>query len=312
MTGRRRGGKLPRDRPSRGGFGSRVLRAQASDAAALVQRSYPSCFETPRTDVVELAKLMGLSLANDPGLLGRAYVEHEPRGPRPQALPGIWGPTVREMGDISLKPGMNEMTKRFAIAHEIGHVELEGYPEIARDLEPRDKERFANVFAAEILISLDHRLDTRRRFTEATTVEDLMELAGRLGVSPWTLLIFADEHGWFDGSDVVWLEVRLTADPDTNQDTRLRVYRRFLDQARYRLQEGATVADVFGDDSWLVEEAAAATSRNDLELSLGERPDRRASFRAVKRAVDVSALRMKESQWVGTPQILVGARIKGS
>jgi hypothetical protein len=266
---------------------------------------FPDSVQGRRVRVTRLARMLGMTI-NEQAELGARARWHPKVGSDDLRL---WNdPNESSLGVIQLEPKLSDTTRRFAIAHEIGHAILwRDHSEIAGQLPGYWRERFANVFAAELLVTNGCRDHVMREFRDATTPPDLLRICDSVGVSPATLLRFARERiEWLRGLDQAWLDVRRSRNRHTGREPRLRVTRVYLDRERWFLPENQSVARLLGNDTWLtvagpdfrVESFVVAISRRNI----GEEP----RFMETTLEATISALRLKRSRSLEGMEILLG------
>jgi hypothetical protein len=229
-------------------------------AARWAEERAPRSFRGRRVAISELAEDLGLVLRQRADMDAKARVRVY-REATPSAR--LWEdgtPGELEINEIQVRSDLADSTRRFAIAHEIGHVVLrQQFAEVAARLPLAWQEVFANRFAAEVLVSFAFRDEIRKEFWGADQPTALVKLAHSLGVSPRTLLRFAiSERGWFDDLDRVWLDIRHLPNRYTSRDPRLRVHSVFLDRGRWFLPPNRSVKGLLGNDQWLTHARAKA------------------------------------------------------
>jgi hypothetical protein len=226
------------------------LYVAARQAAGRLEREMPHRCAKWRVEVSGVADDLGVVLCNRRGMTGRA------RWHRRRALEtgttSLWSQAAPEVDVIDVRADLRTSTRRFAIAHEIGHVILHRhFAPLATHLTPAHQERFANAFAAELLLARTCRGELVEQFRAAQEPVGLLRLVDSLGVSPQTVLRFARRENWLEGLNRVWLDIRVLNNRHTGQDRRPRVYDAVLDRGRWFLPRNRSVAGAFGSDAWL-------------------------------------------------------------
>jgi len=201
--------------------------------------------------VAGLAVDLRVEVETRTGMRGRARWQRvRIRDPLRDATLWATAPVQRDV--IHLRDGLRASTRRFALAHELGHVIMHRYHQpLAGALSVAGHERFANVFAAELLVSRSHREELIGRFRGTLDPVGLLQLADSLGISPQTLLRFARRENWLEGLDHGWVDIRVLANRYTGADCRPRVYDATFDRSRWFLPRNRSVTGAFGTDSWL-------------------------------------------------------------
>ena len=272
-----------------------ALREGAASAARGVEEASPMLCRRWRVDVTRLASDLDIVIRSRDDLRARARW-HRVTG-RPSVEPRLWGDEEATYVDIiEVQSSLPEATRRFAIAHEIGHVVL--YRRLgarANELPTTQQERFANSFAAELLVPRAHRTQIMEDFRAAADPVALLRIASSLAVSPRTLLRFAATHDWLRALDRVWLDVRSLPNRHTNRDQRLRVFDAVLDRERWFVPGNRSVAGILGSDEWLAH-AGGRTRRFQAHMDISRRttePPSRFVHHSVP--VQLSALRLRQT-----------------
>ena len=244
------------------------LRRAARAAARAVEAEAPGHFRRRRLDPAGLASDLGIKVRTREGLPARARW-HRVRMAQPAAELRLWDDSPPEVDVIEIASGAGETIRRFALVHEIGHVVLHRQLGAASDRIPvATQERFANAFAAELLIPRLHRPEIAAAFRQADDPTGPLRLASSLGISPRTLLRFAAANDWLRDVNRVWLDVRSVPNRYTNRDRRLRVYDAVLDRATWFLPRNRSIVGLAGSDAWLTRASANTCGTNaTIEIS---------------------------------------------
>lgn len=261
----------------------------------------------PRVEIDQVVRDLGVELTNREKLQAPARWYHSAPSCEP-ASPRLW-PVETGTDHVEVRAGLRTATRRFAIAHELGHVVLHrDYQTLAGSLSGKETERFANVFAAELLLPPKLRATARTRFRELTDPADLLRLADALGVPARTIWRFARQERWLRGRNVIWLDVRCMPNRHTRRDRRLRIYDVVLDRQRWFLPTNRSVAGVFGSDRWLSDAAnAEVRAEATMEMSsCAKGPGPR--FPRIAQEVSVRALRLNRSAPTPGLEVIVVAR----
>lgn len=204
------------------------------------------------------------------GMSGRAHWQRR-RLPDREQKQCLWPQEPREVDVINVRADLRDSTKRFAIAHEIGHVIMHRHlRSLAEQLNGVEHERFANAFAAELLLARSTRETLIERFRGTADPVDLLRLSDSMGVSPQTVLRFARRENWLEGVDRVWLDIRALRNRHTGRDLCLRVYDAVLDRARWFLPRNRSVTGALGSDIWLTN-ADIRISRIEASIDISRR-----------------------------------------
>jgi hypothetical protein len=245
------------------------VQEHARSATRAVEEALPDRCRQRRVDVVGLAHDLEIVVRSREVLSARAQW-YRLRTAEPE-VPTLWDEPPREIDVIEVRCDLRDSTRRFAIAHEIAHVILHRRAgKQAHRVSLAWEERFANAFAAELLIPRSHRAEIVAEFRSAEEPLALLRLADSLGVSPRTLLRFAATDGWLVGIDRVWLDVRSLLNRHTKRDKRLRVFDAVLDRQKWFIPRNRSVAGVLGSDDWLVS-AGRRTRRTEARVDISRR-----------------------------------------
>lgn len=242
----------------------------ARAAAERVEAEQLRCCVRRRVDVTGLAKELDILVRTRADLGPRArwqryQVACDDRVPR------LWDPATIAVDVIDVRAGLRESARRFAIAHEIGHVLLHRAPPNV-ELADHAHERIANAFAAELLIPRAFREEIAEDFRGAAHPTELLRLSDSLGISPRTILRFARAHNWMQGLDRLWLDVRSLLNHHTQRDRRPRIFDTVLDRERWFLPRNRSVAGVVGSDEWL-DATGRRISSTEAHIDIAERCD---------------------------------------
>jgi IrrE N-terminal-like domain len=275
-------------------------------AANELHRDFPALLGRRRPAIIDLASELNIDVVSQPNLGTRALWQ----GRQANEDLRLWV-EQREMRseEIRIEPTLRETTRRFAIAHEIGHALLQRRSEAwARELLPSWQEAFANVFASELLISPVFREETEKLFREVSQPAALLRLADSIGLSGTALLRFATtRRNWLHGLDRLWVDVRYMPNRHTNRQPRMRVFRAYIDSERWYVAANQSVVRLFGTDDWLVR-GGNPLRQLTVTMTLQRRgPHEGARYVRTSVTADVSALRMKRSRAARATEALVAA-----
>jgi len=231
--------------------GNQELYVAARNAAGALGAEFPERCARWRVEISGVAEDLGVIIQTRPGMSGRAHWQRY-RLPVCEQKQCLWLQEPREVDVIDVRADLRDSTRRFAIAHEIGHVIMHRrLRSLAEQLDAIEHERFANVFAAELLLARSTRETLIERFRDTADPVGLLRLSDSLGVSPQTVLRFARRENWLEGVDRVWLDIRALRNRHTGRDLCLRVYDAVLDRARWFLPRNRSVTGALGSDVWL-------------------------------------------------------------
>jgi Zn-dependent peptidase ImmA (M78 family) len=218
-------------------FGEAAL---ARAAARELQRAYPYFFDQIRVPILDLARALHLRVEERTNLRQRAQLEIR------QASEG-------NQYSIVIRSGLEQNVRRFAAAHEIGHFILhERHRYAIRSWDSQKQERFANLFAADLLLSITGREHLDANFAELRDPADLLRMASDLGLTPYALLTTATENRPLaSGQDKIWLRIKYVVNETTNLEPKLRIVSAHYDRDRYFIPTNQSIATFAGADSWL-------------------------------------------------------------
>jgi hypothetical protein len=235
-----------------------------------VEAQVPELAHGWRVRVGTLARRLGIAVTVREDLAVPARWRREDRAAR-TGMHQLWADDPQVTDVIDIRPDLRESARRFALAHEIGHVVLyREFERLAERLSLREHEQFANAFAVELLVPRGARTELAARFRSAEQPVELLRLADALGVSPRTLLRFANRDRWMQGLDVIWFDIRCMPNRYTGRDRRLRVFDSVLDRQRWFVPGNRSVVGAFGGDGWLLE-MTRRTRHAELELDISRR-----------------------------------------
>jgi hypothetical protein len=204
---------------------------------------------------------------------------------------------------------------RFALAHEIAHAYLhERHPQVALSWSVPRNERFANFFAAELLIPASDRAFARERLSGATNVRDVLTVARHFGLTTTCLLTFAArQETWFHGLDLLVLRIKHAENRRTKREPRLRVAAAYFDSERFYLPSNQSIATLAGDDEWLTRMRPGETVSCERSIILSLRtPKGPLKWRRASVSTHMNVLRLKEAAHDGVSQYLALARVLSS
>lgn len=215
--------------------GDRHLAGAASRAARELNRTHSDCFGDVPVRPSRLARRLGIRVVTNSAIDGRARLE----------LGGVAAaPTIH------IASGVDRDVARFALAHELGHFWLLRSGDTALPMSLR--ERFADAFARELLVSDEVRRRYRDDFRRADEPRALVALASAVGLSIHALLVTAElEPSWIGGLDRVWLRVKFAPNRFTGREPKLRVASAHCDRTRFFVPTNQGLTRVVGDLSWL-------------------------------------------------------------
>lgn len=214
--------------------------ALARSEAREIQSKHPSIFQGTPVPISDLALALGLRVEKRPELHQRARLE---------LLEGPEGGTAT----IAVRASLERNVSRFAIAHEIGHaLLLKKHPQAAREWVTSQREAFADVFAAEVLLPPKVRADAAVTFRTLADPLALLRFSSHLGLSLHALLELATrERAWFEGLDKIWLRVKYTENAFTRREPKLRIVSAHYDRSRLFIATNQSLARFAGDETWL-------------------------------------------------------------
>lgn len=268
----------------------RIQQAREANLARLeareIQRSHPSIFQQLPVPVTDLAQALGLKVEKRSELRQRARLE-------------VLEDAKAESATIAIQANLDQNASRFAVAHEIGHaVLLRKHPQAAREWETSRRETFANVFATELLTSLEVRANMAASFRTLPDPVALLRLGSQLGLSPHALLTLAtQERSWINGLDKIWLRVKYIENAFTRRDAKLRIVSAHYDRDRFFVAPNQSLVRFAGDDRWLSSLLPGSMARHNTAIRIWLRRPAPAVPRFVSKqvAASLSAVRLQPS-----------------
>lgn len=241
------------------GFAGRTLARAAADR---IQHDHWSLFRQLRVPVHEVAQALGLDIEERRELRQRAHLEITTIG-------------TRRRYKIVIRSGLDTNVRRFAVAHEIGHVALcEEYPRYAATWESDKQEQFANSFAGELLLTPQGRTLVNNDFPYISDPVELLKMATEVGLTPHALLTTAEESLHFPDFEKIWLRVKFTVNAVTQSEPRLRIVSAHYDRRRYYIATNQSLMSFAGNDNWLQSAPIGETFRHLTAISVNlKRPE---------------------------------------
>jgi len=257
----------------------------AREEALKIQREHSAFFEGLRVrDDMDLAHALGLKVEERAGLRQRAQLE-------------ILAGSAQPDETIAVKADLERSVRRFAIAHEIGHaILLRKRPQASKQWPTERRERFANVFAAELLTTSAGRNHIKAIFPLLADPADLLRLASDVGLSPHALFRVAAEHK-SRMPDKIWLRVKHLKNAFTHAEPRLRIVSAHYDSNRFFVATNQSLARFAGDDGWLASLPLGASVQHRAEIAVKFRQPAPATPQFVSKSVPakLSAMRLHSS-----------------
>lgn len=209
----------------------------AAQDAARVRARMPSMAVRAPVRAAGVARNLGVRLSGRRSLGHRAILNY-----------GIGGSQASE---IVVDETVGPDVRRWCIAHELGHIMLL----TRRDgisLSVRQAERFADMFAAELLLPPESRQQARDALMALGNAYDLLSLSQSLGLSP-SACLRAAYHTC--PSLVVpsrmWLRAEYRTNKYTGLQRRLRIVSALFCRESMFIPVNQGVASLLGDDSWM-------------------------------------------------------------
>lgn len=257
-------------------------------------------------DLDALARRLGVEVETSKGLgpLARWHRLGAQSGPL-----RLWEEEAQGLDIVQIRVGSHQNARRYALAHELGHAvldrELEGR---SNELPVEEQERFADAFAAELLLPRSVARRLRSGFRELGEAVEVVQLAQSIAAPPRVLMLRAKQENWLAGLDVLWLDIRTIANRSTGRDQRPRLYDCICDRGRWFLPKNRSVRGLFGNDRWLATDAREMTVRSRIDVS---RPRGRPA-RLVHEDVsaEVSAFRMRPAGDGFGPEVIAQVHLR--
>ena len=256
-----------------------------SDARG-IQSRFPFFFDQIRVPVADLARALGLRIEERAGLQQRAQLE-------------ILTTEKEQSSAIILRPGTDQNVRRFAIAHEIGHFVLfKEHAHLFRAWDTERREKFANWFASELLLSPEGRATIEASFRRLSDPLDLLRLASSVGLSPLALLTQVTvKRPLTSGLTKIWLRVRHVENAVTHSEPRLRIVSAYYDRDRYFIPKNQSLRSFAGADNWLSALPIGISSRqkSTVAIQLKRSPESTPKYLPMKLQAEISAVRLAPS-----------------
>lgn len=276
-------------------FKSNLLFRVAEQQAARLHAEHATVFGQVPVRVSLLLKGLGIGVHVEPDLKEDGLVERF-LGPRTRFA-------IRIRNDLSPNRG------RYVLAHELGHVLLlTQLTKLADRWNLQTREKFANVFARELLIPTHLRMILRQRFLRVSHALDFLRLMDHWGIHPVAGIRFAASHyDWTQGHRRIILKIAHTPNRFTGKEPRLRVVAAAFDRDRFYVATNQSFQRISPDESWLALLPAGreiAYESIDFELST-RTSDPGARYRSVKYSCRVTALRLTSHRGTSRGSFLV-------
>jgi hypothetical protein len=272
-----------------------LLFTVAEEQASRHHAEHAAVFGQVPVRVSQLLKRVGIGIRIDPNLREDGVVERY-HGPPTRFA-------IRIRGDLSPTRG------RFVLAHELGHVLLlTQHEKLADRWDLRTREKFANVFARELLIPTSLRGELRQRFKQISSALELLRLTDQWGIHPVAGIRFAASHfDWTAGHPRIILKVAYTPNRFTGKEQRLRVVAAAFDRDRFYVATNQSFQRLSPDESWLaLLPAGSESAQHNVTFRLATRTFTGAArYKTVEYACDVSALRLTSHRGTNTGSYLV-------
>lgn len=248
----------------------------AADAADLRSR-WPALGSVSPVRAASVARKLGVQLCTRPALGHRAILSHRIGG----------GNTSQIFVDDSVGSDV----RRWCIAHELGHLMLLTKREEWRHLLSfSEAERFADMFAAELLLPPLSRHEAQGELWTVSRAYDLLHLSRSYGLSPSAFLrTIYRVHSGEASRTRAWLRVEHRANKYTGLTQRLRIVSSLYSREHMFIPTNQSVTSLLGEDAWLGGLRPGECQEQELEarLSIKTRNDRGPVF--VKRSVRTKA-----------------------
>ena len=229
-----------------------------------LERDAPELCRRRRVAIVRIAERLEIAVHTQADLDAPARW-HQVRQMSSRA-PRLWEERSTVADIVYVRAGLRDSARRFAIAHEIGHVLLHRRSR-GRAISVAHQERFANTFAAELLIPRVRRAEVRELFRAANDPALLLSISDALGVSPRTLLRRAHVDDWLEGLDRIWLDIRVRPNHYTGRDRRARVFDAVLDRRNWFLPRNRSITGLLGRDDWLATTGRRMAMSGHIDIS---------------------------------------------
>ncbi|HEY2470137.1 MAG TPA: ImmA/IrrE family metallo-endopeptidase [Terracidiphilus sp.] len=272
------------------------------DARAL-QRSFPFFFTETRVPVLDLAIALGLRIRERADLGQRAQLE---------LVKGAEGTEA----NIVLRSGLDQNVRRFAVAHEVGHyLLLKNREQFASVWGIESRERFANTFAGEVLISPAGWAQINSTFPSISDPLELLRLASAVGISPHALLTqVTARRPLIAGLTKIWLRVKHAVNAVTGSEPRLRIISAHYDRERFFIPENQSVNSFAGADMWLFSLPIGVSfhQQSAVAVKLRRPPDSTPRFLSRSVQAEISAVRLPPNTYDNNSVFIVLADVGGS
>jgi hypothetical protein len=259
-----------------------VLFELANEQAAHYHSEYPEIFGRVPVRVSALLKHLRIGVRVDPYLQDDGVVE--------RFREDVTRFSIRIRADLSPNRG------RFVLAHELGHVILLNEHEgLANRWDLRTREKFANVFARELLLPNPLRASLREEFRSVTTALAYLRLMDGWGIHPVAGIRFLANHSeWMENNPTLFLNVAYAANRFTGREERLRVIAAAFDRERFYIATNQSFQRISSDDSWLsILLPGDESFYSDIKLQLNTRMHQgNLRYQLVQYSARITALRL--------------------
>lgn len=270
-------------------------------AALAFQDECPYFFDQIRVPISDVAAALGAKVEERANLRQRAQLEIISNGIDARHL-------------IVVRSGLDPNVRRFALAHEIGHIILsKKRREFGGNWDSQKEERFANSFASELLLSSAGRARVEAEFPSLSDPHELLRLASIIGFSLHSLLNIATEKRLLKNSRSVWLRVKYVENSVTHTEPKLRIVSAHYDRDSFFIPANQSLARFSGSDAWLSSIPIAVASKHSAPISLKIKQPLGTSpgFRSVNIPSDLCAMRLQPSVRDLASYFIVLAKLNG-
>lgn len=268
-----------------------------------LQSRFPCFFSELRVPISDLTVALGLKIKERVDLRQRAQLEILTDG------------GARETAVI-IQPGLDQNVRRFAIAHELGHyILLTKRSQFASGLGSQQRERFANTFAAELLLSTTAWARIESSFRLLSDPLDLLRLASTVGLSPHALLTrVTARRPLTSGLTKIWLRVKHAENAVTHSEPRLRIVSAHYDRERFYIPENQSVNRFAGGDTWLssLPVGVPLRQKSTVAVKIRRSPDSMPRYLSTQFRAEISAVRLPPSTKDQNSAFIVLANIERS
>jgi hypothetical protein len=206
--------------------------SSAREAVAILNEKYPEIFSKSAIGIIELNNIvteLGAKAFQVKDRVSWARFE-----------------VSNEECFIYLNSKPENIFKRLAFAHEIGHLFIyRFYRELFSKMSIQWHERFAQVFAKQLLVPIKWRKENATTFRNISQASDVLDLVRQVRIYiPWFISVMKEEDGWINGFDKIVMYGSLKANKYSLRDRKVRIVECLFDTSQFFIPTNKGINDL--------------------------------------------------------------------